>query len=85
MVPPGTETPRAGNARGLLRSAGQQGLDDAVGGFLGAPPRGAVEHRDVHVGQDVGAKLPDADVAYLREIYADDMARLARLTGVSFW
>lgn len=61
------------------------GTLDAVGGFLGAPPRGAVEHRDVHVGQDVGAKLPDADVAYLREIYADDMARLARLTGVSFW
>ena len=61
------------------------GTLDAVGGFLGAPPRGAVEHRDVHVGQDVGAKLPDADVAYLREIYADDMARLAQLTGVSFW
>ena len=37
--------------------------------FLGAPPQGAVEHRNVHVGQEVGAELPDDDVAYLRDIY----------------
>lgn len=58
---------------------------DVVSDFLGAPRRGPVEHRDVHVGQDVGAALPAADVDYLREIYAEDMARLAQLTGIGFW
>jgi hypothetical protein len=57
---------------------------NTVGQFLGAPPRGPVEHRDVHVGQDIGGALSVGDAAYLREIYAEDMARLARLTGVSF-
>lgn len=56
-----------------------------VNAFLGARDRGPTEHRNVHVGQDVGGDLSSSDVAYLREIYAEDMARLASLTGVSFW
>ncbi|WP_312163907.1 sulfotransferase domain-containing protein [Phenylobacterium sp.] len=56
-----------------------------VSDFLGAPAPAPVEHRNVHVGQDVGGALAGEDVSYLREIYAEDMARLARLTGVSFW
>lgn len=56
-----------------------------VGDFLSLPRRGPVEHRDVHVGQEVGEDLAPEDVAFLREIYARDMARLKRLTGVTFW
>lgn len=56
-----------------------------VNGFLGLPDRGAVEHRDVHVGQDVGGKLGGEDVEYLRGLYERDMARLKTLTGIGFW
>lgn len=55
-----------------------------VNGFLGAPPPAPVEHREVHVGQDVGGALAADDIALLREVYARDQERLERLTGVRF-
>jgi hypothetical protein len=55
-----------------------------VSQFLGAPANGPVEHRDVHVGQKIGEPLSAADIAYLRDIYAEDMRRLAALTGIGF-
>ena len=56
-----------------------------VADFLGIPKGGAVEHRNVHVGREVGGPLAAADVAYLRGLYERDMIRLKNLTGVSFW
>lgn len=56
-----------------------------VSDFLGVPRRGAVEHRDVHVGRDVGGDLDAADVGFLRSLYERDMARLKALTELSFW
>lgn len=56
-----------------------------VSDFLGVPRRGAVEHRDVHVGRDVGGDLDAADVEFLRGVYERDMARLKTLTGLTFW
>ena len=53
--------------------------------FLGVAPRGVVKHRDVHVGQEIGGALDQADIALLREVFAADMARLKALTGVGFW
>ncbi|NBC35637.1 sulfotransferase [Novosphingobium sp. FSY-8] len=57
-----------------------------VAAFLNIAPfaDGAPIH--AHVGPDLGAPPPD-DVAYLRAIWADDMARLQRITGidVSAW
>ena len=55
-----------------------------VNAFLGAPPPAPVDHRDVHVGQDVGGALSSDDAAFLREIYAEDQQRLRSLTGISF-
>ena len=46
--------------------------------------KGAVEHRDVHVGREVGGPLTAEDTAYLRGLYAIDMERLRDLTGISF-
>ena len=57
---------------------------DRLNAFLGAPPRGQVEHRAVHVGEATDAKLSPADVAYLREVYARDQELLKALTGVTF-
>ena len=56
-----------------------------VADFLGIARAGAVEHRDVHVGREVGAQLAAEDADYLRGLYARDMAWLTSLTGVSFW
>lgn len=53
--------------------------------FLGAVPCGAVTHRDVHVGQEIGGTLDQADIALLREVYAVDMAQLKALTGIDYW
>lgn len=55
-----------------------------VNAFVGAPPPAPVEHREVHVGQDVGGALDRADAALLREIYARDQERLEALTGIRF-
>jgi hypothetical protein len=54
-----------------------------VNALLGAPPPGQVRHRDVHVGREMEG-LDPADVAFLRDLYARDMQRLADLTGVVF-
>lgn len=56
-----------------------------VADFLGIPRSGAVEHRDVHVGREVGGPLAADDATYLRSLYALDMERLANLTDISFW
>lgn len=56
-----------------------------VNAFLGAGAPPSTERREVHVGADVGAELAADDVAFLREIYADDMRRLTALTGIGFW
>ena len=66
-----------------LRNAPTETLG-RVNGFLGAPMTGPVVHRDVHVGQDVGGGLNPDDAAFLREIYAEDMALLSTLTGITF-
>lgn len=55
-----------------------------VADFLGISQSGAVEHRDVHVGREVGGPLTAEDAAYLRGLYAVDMERLRDLTGISF-
>lgn len=58
----------------------------AVNAFLGVPPPRAVTSRDVHVGRemDYGGDLTDEDAAFLRMLYARDLARLEALTGVAF-
>ena len=73
----------------LVLQAGELRADpgavlDQVGRFLGGPKRGPVSHRDVHVGQEIGGALAAADIEYLRSIYAEDMVRLADLTGIDF-
>jgi hypothetical protein len=54
--------------------------------FLGLPATAAPTAREVHVGRemDYGSELTDADVDYLRSVYARDTARLADLTGIRF-
>jgi hypothetical protein len=56
----------------------------AVRGFIGAPDAPSPAPREVHVGQDLGARLAAEDAAFLRDLYARDLARLQALTGVSF-
>ncbi|WP_332773714.1 sulfotransferase domain-containing protein [Phenylobacterium sp.] len=58
----------------------------AVNAFLRAPPPKPVTPRDVHVGRemDYGGDLTDEDAAFLRNLYARDLARLEALTGVVF-
>lgn len=53
----------------------------AVSGFLGAPRPPCRRARDVHVGADIdyGGDLTVADIAFLRELYAADQARLKSL------
>jgi len=57
-----------------------------VSAFLGLQSPGVVAAREVHVGRnmDYGSCLTEADVAFLRGVYARDMARLANLTGIVF-
>ena len=54
--------------------------------FLGAPAPAPVTPRRVHVGQDIAypSQLTSADQAFLRRLYAQDMARLEALTGISY-
>lgn len=58
----------------------------AVNAFLGAPPPAAVTARSVHVGRemDYRSHLTEQDAAFLRTLYARDLARLEALTGLSF-
>lgn len=51
--------------------------------FLGIPAGPDPDPRQVHVGKEMnyGSALTPDDAAFLREIYADDQARLAALTG----
>jgi hypothetical protein len=58
----------------------------AVRSFLGLAQGPAPTHREVHVGRemDYGAELTTEDVAWLREVYAQDQQRLAALAGVRF-
>lgn len=58
----------------------------AVRGFLGLPRATAPTHREVHVGRemDYPSDLTPQDAAFLREVYAPDAERLARLVGVRF-
>lgn len=56
-----------------------------VRAFLGLRPVAAsAEARRVHVGRemDYGSELRAEDVAFLREVYARDLAKLTALTGV---
>ncbi|WP_374658814.1 sulfotransferase domain-containing protein [Phenylobacterium sp.] len=66
-----------------LRTAPSAALT-RVAAFLGNHHVRRVEPREVHVGRDVGTRLAAGDVAFLREIYADDAARLMDLTGILF-
>ncbi|MFN3523814.1 MAG: sulfotransferase domain-containing protein [Phenylobacterium sp.] len=54
-----------------------------VNRFLDLPAPGEVAPREVHVGAEMGG-LGAEDAAYLRRLYARDMARLKDLTGISF-
>ena len=58
----------------------------AVRGFLGLAGGAAPTRREVHVGREgpPGSEPTEADVAYLRGVYAHDQDRLARLTGVRY-
>jgi hypothetical protein len=58
----------------------------AVRTFLGVGPAPSPVARDVHVGRDMDypSDLRPDDIAYLRQVYAADAARLAALTGVRF-
>jgi hypothetical protein len=57
-----------------------------VRAFLGLAQAAAPAPREVHVGRemDYGSALTAADIAYLREVYARDLERLADLTGLRF-
>lgn len=59
---------------------------EATNRFLGLAPPPPSRPRAVHVGRemDYGSELSPDDVAFLRRIYAPDMARLERLTGLRF-
>ncbi|MCA6228358.1 MAG: sulfotransferase domain-containing protein [Phenylobacterium sp.] len=50
--------------------------------FAGTPPPPPVRPRRVHVGAP--APIPEADAAFLRQVYAPDQARLKALTGISW-
>jgi hypothetical protein len=54
-----------------------------VRAFLGAPPSGPVAPREAHVGREMEG-LEAADVAWLRQVYARDQARLFELTGLRY-
>jgi hypothetical protein len=58
----------------------------AVNAFLGLPSPAPREPREVHVGRemDYGGGLSAEDEAFLRDLYAADMARLKSLTGIAF-
>ncbi len=56
--------------------------------FVGiAPPAGTVQHRRELVAKDIdyGQTITDADVAYLRGIYAQDARRFAMLSELPAW
>lgn len=57
-----------------------------VRGFVGAPAGEAPAPREVHVGREMAypSALTEADVAFLRRLYAQDMERLRALTGLGF-
>ncbi|WP_374577417.1 sulfotransferase [Phenylobacterium sp.] len=52
--------------------------------FLGAPSPAATDRRSVHVGPASSASLSKHDIALMRELYAEDNARLHALTGISY-
>jgi len=74
----------------ILRSEDLRGdpapVLSAVRAFIGLPPGPLAAAREVHVGRDMdyGSELTDADVGFLRDLYARDMARLRDLTGLGF-
>lgn len=74
----------------ILRSGDLRGDPAAtlagVRRFLGLPPGKAPERREVHVGRDMdyGSTLTADDAAFLRGLYARDLARLKALTGLAF-
>lgn len=74
----------------VLRAEDLETAPDAVlaqvSGFLGAPAPPPVAPRRVHVGRDIAypSTLTPADEALLRRLYAQDMARLEALTGISY-
>ena len=53
-----------------------------VSRFVGVEPPPPVAPRQVHVGQKIGG-LDPADAAYLRDLYAADQARLAKLMSMA--
>ncbi|HVI32375.1 sulfotransferase domain-containing protein [Phenylobacterium sp.] len=57
-----------------------------VRAFIGAPEGPPPRPRDVHVGREMAypSTLTAEDVAFLRRLYARDMARLRELTGVDY-
>jgi hypothetical protein len=58
----------------------------SVRAFLGLPPAPAPASRESHVGPASGhpSELTAQDVAWLREVYEADAARLESLTGIRF-
>lgn len=68
-----------------LRAAPAAALGE-VRRFLALPQVAAPVHRDVHVGRDIdyGSELTADDVAWLREVYARDQARLKALVGFAY-
>jgi hypothetical protein len=67
--------------------ADPDGVLTDVRAFLDLPARSAgAERRAVHVGRemDYGSELTAEDAAFLRDVYATDMARLENLTGLGF-
>ncbi|MET3527152.1 sulfotransferase domain-containing protein [Phenylobacterium koreense] len=63
-----------------LRSTPTESLA-RVAAFVGARARGAVEHREVHVGVHGEREIPASDRAFLKNLYADDQARLRELAA----
>lgn len=68
-----------------LKAVPDQALAE-ISRFLDVPPPPPVRPRRVHVGQAMAypSTVTEADLALLRRIYAPDMARLKRLTGISY-
>jgi len=59
---------------------------DRVRRFLGLAEAPALLRREVHVGQDIdyGAEPTAEDIAWLRQVYARDQARLKSLVGFAY-
>jgi hypothetical protein len=74
----------------VLTSDGLRGMPttalEKVRAFLGLEPAPTPSAREVHVGREMAypSDLTQDDIAWLRQVYAEDAERLVALTGITF-